>query len=135
MQQFVERGEIQIGVQWEGEVWLQKDKGISVDPYVWTEKKPILTQTKTISRYSKPVQKKLALALMNRVLTPEFAIAVAKKWYQRPSHKKVVLPENLANKGVENTADALEGLWIPDWQWYLKHQDDVVETVNEIFTA
>jgi len=29
----------------------------------------------------------------------------------------------------------LEGLWIPDWNWYLDNEDEIVETVNEIFAG
>ena len=54
MQTLVERGEVHLGVQWEGEVYLQMGKGISVAPLIWEVRKPILTQTKTISRYSDP---------------------------------------------------------------------------------
>ena len=61
MQTLVERGEVQIGVQWEGECYLQMDKGIPVDNFIWQHQKPLLTQTHTVSKYSDPVQKKLAL--------------------------------------------------------------------------
>jgi len=44
MQTLIERGEVHCGVQWEGEVYFQMDKGISVKPYVWEEKKPILEE-------------------------------------------------------------------------------------------
>jgi len=27
----------------------------------------------------------------------------------------------------------LEGLWTPDWDWYLDNEQDIVETVNMIF--
>ena len=43
MQTLVERGEMHLGVQWEGEVYLQMDKGISVAPVIWELRKPILT--------------------------------------------------------------------------------------------
>lgn len=134
MQTLVERGEVEMGVQWEGEIFLQMDKGISVASLPWPMK-PILTQTQSVSRYSDPVEKKLALAYVNAKLDPDFQNVAADTFYVRPSNKNVVLPERLTNKGVTNTADALEGLWIPDWNWYLDNEDDIVETVNEIFAG
>ena len=135
MQTLVERGEVHCGVQWEGEVYFQQDKGIPVQPYVWTERKPILTQTKTISRYSDPIQKKLSLALLNATLDPGYLKKAAEVFYLRPGNSKAVIPDNLAAKGVVNSAEALEGLWVPDWNWYIDNDDDITETVNEILAG
>lgn len=134
MQTLVERGEVVMGVQWEGEIFLQMDKGIAVAPIQW-ERKPILTQTHTVSRYSDQIEKKLALALVNAKLDPAFQTKTADTFYLRPSNKNAILPERLTNKGIKNTADALDGLWIPDWNWFLDNEDDIVETVNEIFAG
>ena len=133
MQTLVERGEVHLGVQWEGEIYLQMDKGISVAPVIWEVRKPILTQTKTISRYSEPMQKKLALALMNETLDPAYQAKCGSTFYLRPTNGKAAVADNLASKGVVNQAGAMEGLWIPDWNWYLDNEDDIVETTNEIF--
>ena len=135
MQTLVERGEVHCGVQWEGEVYFQMDKDVPVKPYVWTDKKPILTQTKTISRYSDPMQKKLALALLNHTLDPAYLGKCSETFYLRPSNRKAAIPANLAAKNVTNTAAALEGLWIPDWNWYIDNFDDITEEVNEIFAS
>ncbi len=134
MQTLVERGEVHLGVQWEGEVYLQMDKGISVAPVIW-DAKPILTQTKTISRYSDPMQKKLGYALMNEALNPAYQEKAGGTFYLRPTNGKAPVADSLASKGVVNTAGAMEGLWIPDWNWYLDNEDDIVETTNEIFGA
>ena len=133
MQTLVERGEVHLGVQWEGEVYLQMDKGISVAPVIWEVRKPILTQTKTISRYSDPIQKKLGFALMNEALNPAYQAKSGSTFYLRPTNDKAEVADNLASKGVVNQAGAMEGLWIPDWNWYLDNEDDIVETTNEIF--
>ena len=135
MQTLLERGEVTIGVQVDGEVYMQMDRGVKVAPMIWQERKPILTQTQTIARYSEPVQKKLAFALLNRRLSPEFITKFDEEFYLRPTNSKAVVPDNLAGKGVENTANAIEGLWIPDWSWWLENEDDIVETVNEIFAG
>ena len=134
MQTLLERGEVEMGVQVDGEVYMQKDRGIKVEPLIWQEHKPILTQTKTISRYSDPTQKKLAFALLNRTLDPAFLAKFDEVFYLRPTHKDVIVPENLKRNGVENTADATDGLWIPDWGWWIENEDEIVETANDIFT-
>ena len=135
MQTLLERGEVTIGVQVDGEVYMQMDRGVPVAPMIWKERMPILTQTQTISRYSEPMQKKLAFALLNRRLSPEFVTRFDEVFYLRPTNSKAVVPDNLASKGVANTADSVEGLWIPDWHWWLENEDEIVETVNEIFAG
>ena len=59
---------------------------------VWDEVKPILTQTKTVSRYADPVQKKLALAYLNRTLDPSFLNAFAEAFHYAPVTKDAVIP-------------------------------------------
>jgi len=135
MQTLVERGEVHLGVQVDGEVYMQMDRGVQAAPMIWEQTKPILTQTKTISRYAEPMQKRLALALLNRTLDPAFLERFDAVFYLRPTHRDVVVPANLADKGVENTPDAIEGLWIPDWNWWIENEVDIVETVNEIFAG
>jgi putative spermidine/putrescine transport system substrate-binding protein len=135
MQTLIERGEVSIGVQWEGEVYNQVDKGVAVDAMVWQELKPILTQTKTVSRYSEPVQKKLALALLNATLSPSYSEKFAETFYMRPVNSKTVVPANLASKGVVNDAGATDGLLVMDFNWYLDNEEDIVENVNEIFAS
>jgi putative spermidine/putrescine transport system substrate-binding protein len=133
MQTLLERGEVNICVQHDGEVYSQMDKKIPVNWLYWEERKPILTQTKTVSRGSSDVQKKLAYAYINRACSTDFQEKCAVDVYLRPTNKKATVPENLASKGVKNDADAMEGLWNPDWDWYLENEQDIVESVNEIF--
>lgn len=135
MQTLLERGEVEIAVQVDGEVYMQAARGISVAPYIWREFQPILTQTKTVSRYSDPIQKRLAFALLNRTLDPEFITRFTERFWLRPTHRDAVVPANLAAAGVVNTADATDGLWIPDWGWYIENELDIVETVNDIFAG
>ena len=139
MQTLLERGEVEICVQTDFEVFAQQDKGIAAGWMYWTEKEktPILTQTKVVSKGSNETQKRLAYAYVNRCASKEFQEAVAEKLYLRPTNKNAVIPENLASKGVENTEDAANQLWIPDWNWYVDHDGrgdpDITERVNEIF--
>ena len=135
MQTLLERGEVVLAVQHDAEVYQMMDKGIKVAPYIWEEIKPILTQTKTISKYLEPTQKKLAYALLNRTLDPKFQTVMGTNFYQRPVAKEAVVSENLASKGVTNSADAIAGYWTPDWKSYNENEADIVETVNGIFAG
>lgn len=135
MQTLLERGEVAMAVQHDAEVYQQMDRGIPVAPFIWEEVKPILTQTKTISKYVDPMQKKLAFALLNRTLDPAFLTNMGTNFYQRPTHKEAVITENLASKGVTNSEDAVAGFWTPDWATYLENEEDIVETVNGIFAG
>lgn len=132
MQTLLERGEVEICVQHDGEPFSQIDRGIPVGWMYWTDRNPILTQTKTVSQGSNEVRKRLAYAYIDRASGAEFQQSMAKEQYLRPTNKTAVIPENLASKGVQNTADAAEKLWIPDWNWYLDNEQEIVEQVNEI---
>jgi putative spermidine/putrescine transport system substrate-binding protein len=81
------------------------------------------------------VQKKLAFALLDRALNPTFIGNMGKEFYLRPTVSNAVLPDNLAKAGVVNSADAIKGFWVPDWNSYLENEDDIVETVNGIFAS
>ena len=135
MQTLLERGEVEIAVLVDGEVYMQQDRGVPVGIYVWQEKKALLTQTHTISRGSEPMQKKLAYALLNRRLSPEFQTKFDEVFYLRPTNSKAVVPPNLAAKGVTNDANSTDGLWIPDWNWYLDNEAEITEISNEIFSG
>jgi putative spermidine/putrescine transport system substrate-binding protein len=135
MQALLERGEVIACNQWDGEMWAMQDRGVKTDQYIWEEKKPLLTQTRTISKYAEPVQKKLAFAFMDRTLDPNVFGKFAELFYLRPTCKNIPITPKMAAKGITNTADSIEGFWIPDYQKYLDHADEVEETVNAIFAA
>src|SRR5215213_8071138 len=133
MQTLLERGEVDICVEHDGEVFSQMDRGIPVDFLYWQERKPIHPQIRTVSQGSSDVQKRLAYAYLDRACSPQIQERFAVELYLRPTNKNAVIPENLASKGVTNDAAAVEGLWTPDWDWYLDNEQDIVEAVNAIF--
>jgi putative spermidine/putrescine transport system substrate-binding protein len=135
MQTLIERGEAVIVVQHDGEPYAQIDKGIPLGWTYWTERQPILDQTKTVSRWSQPTQKKLAYALIQRSTDPSYQEAIGAQLYERPTNSKAKIVDNLANKGVVNSADAAKQLWIPPLDWYLDNEQAITERVNEIFGA
>jgi putative spermidine/putrescine transport system substrate-binding protein len=134
MQSLMDRGEVTLAVLDDAEPLQARDRGAPFAFYYWTDLKPILTQTETVSRYADPLQKKLAFALLNRTLTAEFLTAVGKEFYIRPTIKNMELPPNLVKAGIKNTAEATADFWKTDWTAYLEHEDDIVEQVNQIFS-
>jgi putative spermidine/putrescine transport system substrate-binding protein len=135
MQTLIERGEAVIVVQHDGEPYAQIDKGIPLGWMYWTERQPILDQTKTVSRWSQPMQKKLAYALINRSTEPAYQEAIGVQLYERPTNRNSRIVDNLASKGVVNTADAASQLWVPPLDWYLDNEQAITEKVDSIFGA
>lgn len=135
MQALVERGEVEIAVQNDGEVYLQKAKGVPVDAMLWDNPRPALSQTKTVSRYLEPVQKKLAFALVDRTMSADYQSALSEVFFYRVTNRNAKLAQGLIDQGVTNDENAMAGMWIPDWASYLENEDDIVETVNGIFSS
>ena len=133
MQTLLQRGEVDICVEHDGEVFSQMDHGVPVDFLYWQERKPIHPQIRTVSQGSSDDQKRLAYAYINRACSPEIQEQYAAELYLHPTNKHAAIPENLTRKGVTNDAAGVEGLSNPDWDWYLEHEQDIVETVNTIF--
>ncbi len=135
MQTLLERGEVEIAVLVDGEAYMQRDRGVPIDQYIWQEKKALLTQTHTISRGAEPMQKKLAYALLNRRLSPDFQTKFDNVFYLRPTNKNAEVAPNLAANGVTNDANSTDGLWIPDWNWYVDNETEITDVSNEIFSS
>jgi len=91
------------------------------------------SQIRTASQGSSDVQKRLARAYIDRACSPQTQGRFAAELYLRPANKNAVIPENLASKGVTNDAAGVEGVWTPDWNWYLDNERDIMQTVNAIF--
>ncbi len=36
---------------------------------------------------------------------------------------------------MTNDANSTDGLWIPDWNWYLDNEAKITEVCNEIFSG
>ena len=71
MQTLLQRGEVDICVQHDGEVFAQMNRGTPVDFLYWQERKPIHPQIMTVSQGSSDDQKQLAYAYINRACSPE----------------------------------------------------------------
>ncbi|MGH1482523.1 MAG: ABC transporter substrate-binding protein [Geminicoccales bacterium] len=132
MLSLIERGEVDIAVHIEGEALSLKRKGVPMDVWEW-DSHPILTQTKTISRYAEPMQKKLAFALLNRTLSPEFLNAFGDEFLWRPTNSEAAITAPLAEAGVTNTADATAAFWVPDWDFFVENKQEITDRLNGIF--
>jgi putative spermidine/putrescine transport system substrate-binding protein len=132
MLSLLERREVDIAVHIEGEPLTLSRKGVPVDTVFW-ESRPILTQTKTLSRYSEPMQKRLAFALMNRTLDPGFLLEFGDAYLARPTNSKAEIASVLAETGVVNTADAVKDFWVPDWDFFVDNKAEITERLNGIF--
>ncbi len=132
MLSLLERGEVEIAVHIEGEALSLKRKGVAVDVWEW-DSKPILTQTKTISRYADPMQKKLAFALLNRTLSTEFLEAFGEEFLWRPTNRNAAMATALASEGLTNTADAVSAYWVPDWDFFVANKPEITDRLNQIF--
>jgi putative spermidine/putrescine transport system substrate-binding protein len=53
----------------------------------------------------------------------------------RPTCKNMDVTPKMAARGITNTVDSTKGYWIPDYQKYLDHSDEIEETVNGIFAG
>jgi putative spermidine/putrescine transport system substrate-binding protein len=135
MQTLIERGEAVLAILDDGEAFAQIDRGIPLGWIYWAERRPILDQTKTVSRWSQPLQKKLAYALIQRSTDPAYQEAYGAQLYYRPTNSKARIVDNLASQGVVNTADAAKQLWIPPLDWYLDNEQAITERVDTIFAA
>ncbi|MNY22714.1 hypothetical protein D3C86_1563470 [compost metagenome] len=60
---------------------------------------------------------------------------MGREFYLRPTVSNAVLPDNLVKADIVNSADAIKNFWLPDWKAYLENEDEIVETVNEIFAG
>lgn len=132
MLSLIERGEVDVAVHIEGEALSLKRRGVPMDVWHW-DSKPIITQTKTISRYSDPMQKRLAYALLNRTLAPEFLNAFGDEFLWRPTNANASITAVLAEAGVENTPDATREFWVPDWDFFVENRMEITDRLNQTF--
>jgi putative spermidine/putrescine transport system substrate-binding protein len=135
MGQMLERGEVVIANHHDGEPYALMDKGVPLGWMYWTVREPVLTQTKTISLYSEPMQKKLAYALLNRYADTPLQEAMGEFLYMQGTNRNMVTPPGLRSKGINNTAEAATSKWIPPWDYWVENQQEITERVNRIYSS
>lgn len=135
MGQMLERGEVVIANHHDGEPYALMDKGVPLGWMYWNERKPILTQTKTVSKYSDPMQKKLAYALLDRYADTPLQEAMGEFLYMQGTNRNMVTPPNLKSKGIDNTPEAALSKWVPPWDYWVANEQEIVEQVNRIYAS
>jgi ABC-type Fe3+ transport system substrate-binding protein len=135
MMALVERGEVAIATEIAGEVYAAKARGVPVDFLPWTDVvKPLIPQQFGVARGTKVPR--LAFAFLNRMLSPEVQLVWAEDVFQRPSNRKVVLPQAMLDVGIQNTEDGIAGLdgLTEGWEWWFQNRSEIVDRLNQIFT-
>jgi putative spermidine/putrescine transport system substrate-binding protein len=121
-------GEILIGSQMSGYPLAVELGGAPISWAECAEGSPILEQDVCVAKGSK--QKKLAYALLNRMLDPQKQTEFCDWMGMRPANKKAEMPGWLTEMGITNSAEEVKTLWIPDWAWWWEHVDELVEWFN-----
>jgi len=137
MQMLLEKGEVVIGEQWDGELYTMLEAGLPLEVVWWPKGyRAILSQTFTVSKHVSALEKKLAYAFINRALSARWQYELAEvSLGLRSTNKYVRVPEKLAKWGVKNTAEAVAEIWVPEYTWYRENEDEIVRMAESIFAG
>lgn len=127
----LERGEIVVANIHDADIYQQADQGLPFD-FARCSDAPtaVLCQNISVAKYTKYPE--LAFEFLNFFLGPERHVKLLDPFYMRPGHSTEKVSEQMAAKGVKNTPDEIEGLWIPDWHEWNQHEAEITERYNEI---
>jgi putative spermidine/putrescine transport system substrate-binding protein len=131
----MERGEVNIAWQTDGEALLQKERGLPIDWVQAEEVAPFNQWHWAVSRGSSPVKKKLAYALLERYVSAKGGTDWSEALYLHPVNLKSVVSPKLLNLGYTGTSKDFENLFFPDWKWYVANQSQIVDTSNAILSS
>jgi putative spermidine/putrescine transport system substrate-binding protein len=127
----LERGEIEVANIHDSDIYQQADQGL---PFDWTtaDDAPVgvLAQNLSIAKNTKNPD--LAFAFVDYFLNPARHLALTGQFYMRPANKTEEVSEAMAARGVKNSADEIDNLWVFDWNWWNEHEEEIVERYNEI---
>ncbi len=132
-QLMVEKNQVKISIQADAEVFASLMKGQDVGYLLWGEQKTILTQTKTISKYTSKTQKLLSYALLNTYIGESFQEKFISAFPLRPMNANVKVPASIAQFGINNTFEETDGLWIPNWVWWQEHEKKILADISDVF--
>ena len=121
-------GEILVGNQQSGEPLRRELDGAPISWAECAEGSPSLEQDVCVAKGS--TQKKLAYALLNRMLDPQKQVEFTDWVGMRPANKKADMPAFLTEIGITNSPEEVAALWVPDWAWWWEHVDELVEWFN-----
>lgn len=123
-----------IGLNFDGDVYLMMEQGLPMMPLLWSAR-TILTQTMTVARRLEPMERRLAYALLNEHLKAPFQEAFANGFPVRPTNAEARIPPRFARFGIQNTFEATDDLWIPNWIWWNDHVAEIQARLKEIFAS
>jgi putative spermidine/putrescine transport system substrate-binding protein len=127
----LERGEVLVGNIHDSDIFQQADQGLPFDWAIANDAPTgVLAQNLSVAKYSKNPD--LAMAFVNYYLEPERHLKLTGQFYMRPANKTEALSPEMAARGVKNSADEIEGLWVFDWHWWNENEETIVERYNEI---
>lgn len=126
-------GEIIIGNMYDGQAFGAAANGVPASWVGPTEGVPALEQNVSITKGSK--QKKLAYALLNRMVSAEYQEQLCSFFFMRPTNKKAQMPQGLLDVGIRNTEDDVSKVWVPDWVWWNSVQAKLSEEFDKIMQA
>lgn len=118
-------GEVLIGNQQAGEPLRRELDGAPMSWAECAEGTPGLYNDVCVTKGSK--QKKLAYALLNKMLDPEKQAAFCDWVGMRPANKKTQLPQSLQDMGITNDPSEIANLWFVDWKWWWENADELTE--------
>jgi putative spermidine/putrescine transport system substrate-binding protein len=131
----MERGEVVLAWQTDGEALLQKERGLPINWVQAKEVAPFNVMHKAVSKGSSPMKKKLAYALLDRYCSPEAGTMWSEALYFHPVNPKAVMAPKMADLGYTGTSSDLTSLYRPDWKWYIENQQEIIDATNTILAG
>lgn len=131
----MERGEVEIAWQTDGEALLQKERGLPIDWVAAKEVSPFNQMHSAVSKGSSPIKKKLAYALLEQYCNPAGQTMWSDAIYFHPINLKATISPKMKQLGYKGTDADFTGLFMPDWRWYIANQSQIVDTLNAIFSS
>lgn len=131
----MERGEVDIAWQTDGEALLQKQRGLPIDWVQAEEVAPFNQMHSAVSKGSSPVRKKLAYALLDRYTSAQAGTDWSKELFFHPVNLNSTLVETKKDLGYKGTTEDFANLFFPDWKWYIANQTQIVDTTNAILSG
>lgn len=128
----MERGEVAIAWQTDGEALLQKQRGLPIDWVRAKEVAPFNQMHSAVSKGSSPMKKKLAYALLDRYCSADAGKVWTEGLFFHPLNLKAPMAPELESLGFKKPQEDLASLFMPDWRWYINNETQIVDTMNAI---
>ncbi len=131
----MERGEVDLAWQTDGEALLQTQRGLPIKWARCKEIAPFNQMHSAVSRGSSPMRKKLAYALLDRYCSAAAGDIWSEGIFFHPINLNSRLAQPLVDQGWSDPATDLATLYRPDWRWFINNQTQIVDTMNAILAS